>query len=106
MEVCRLKRLEYIKNGTLTEKTRIRGSARTHILTLEMCMDIINDVRHVKLKAGAKRPDKQVARPYALAANNDLIDYVFDWCADHDMNDFPISNAGLRLEGKKIVLTC
>lgn len=47
-------------------------------------------------------PDKQTARPYALVANNDLVDYVFDWCAENDMNAFPISIAGFRGEGKRV----
>lgn len=100
MEVCFNRRVEFKRNGELQAGRRLRGGLPSDCLTLEMCHRIMMDVQQIGLKAEKKIPDKQVARPFALVANNNLMEYVFDWCAENDRDDFPISLAGLRNEGK------
>ena len=80
---------------------RLRGG---DAFSLEMCMQIIMDVKRIGFNAEEKVPDKQFARPFALIANNNLVEYVFEWCAENDRDEFPISLAGLRNEGTKCVI--
>lgn len=98
MEVCYNRRIEFLRNGTLQGGRRLRGGTSSDKLTLDMCAQIIADVRHVTITATLEPLDKQVARPFALVANNDLIDFVFEWCAENDRDDFPITLTGLRDE--------
>lgn len=66
---------------------------------MEMCSQIMADARLVREGAGEQKPDIQVARVYATVANNDLMDRVFDWCAENDLDEFPITFSGLKSEG-------
>lgn len=100
MEVCSNRRLEFIKNGILAPGRRLRAGIRGDCLSLDMCAQIIFDLRHIEMQAAGAMPDIQIARPFVVVANNDLIDYVFDWCAEHDRDDFPITLSGLRDECK------
>lgn len=99
MEVCYTRRLELLQNGSLHRGRRMRGGMPGDKLTLEMCLEIILDVRHIRMKANDEKPDKQAARPFAIVANNDLIDFVFEWCAENDRDEFPFSLRAMRTEG-------
>lgn len=100
MEVCHTRRMEFIKNGTLQAGRRLRGGIRSDTLTVDMCAQIVFDFRDIDMKATGEMPDTQIARPFTLVANNDLIDFVFEWCAKNDRDDFPITLTGVRDECK------
>lgn len=99
MEHCFQRRRDFIAANVLKRGSSSRGDK----LSLDMCVQIVADVRHVRIKAGEEKPDKTSVRQYALVANNDMMDNVFELCAERDMDSFPIKPSGMKDEGTRVV---
>ena len=99
MELCANRRMDMIKEGTLKvgPKQKYR---RSHDLSQDEVWDIIRDAQHVKRQFdGTKKMDDLTLRCYTAVANCDWIEYVFDWCADHDVDEFPLNLRVIRQSG-------
>ena len=80
-------------------KTRKKNASTNKALTDDMVWTVMRDSDRSISMTGHARADRKNILHFMLVANNNHSEYIFQWCADNDVNDFPLNQTSFKEKG-------
>ena len=77
-------------------KTRKKNVSTNRVLTDDMIWTVMRDSDKSLSMTGRGRADRKNILHFMLVANNNHSEYIFQWCADNDVNHFPLNQTSFK----------